>query len=100
MATIACADAITGAAPERADPTTNRIETLDFVRGCALFGILLMNITAFGIAPLEVHGGHHVLAGCVGGFGRQQGGQGCDGHAAHDALGVRGATLENIRAGE
>jgi uncharacterized protein len=49
LATIATADATTGPAPERAGPNSNRIETLDFVRGCALFGILLMNITGFGM---------------------------------------------------
>lgn len=32
-----------------AAPAVNRIEALDFVRGVALFGILLMNITAFGL---------------------------------------------------
>lgn len=30
-------------------PTANRIVGLDFVRGAALFGILLMNITGFGL---------------------------------------------------
>jgi uncharacterized protein len=33
----------------RAAPAAKRIETLDFVRGVALFGILLMNITGFGL---------------------------------------------------
>ena len=33
-----------------AEPNTDRIETLDFLRGCALFGILLMNITGMGLA--------------------------------------------------
>ena len=33
-----------------ASPTTDRIEALDFMRGCVLFGILLMNITAMGLA--------------------------------------------------
>lgn len=33
----------------RAGPTTDRIVPLDFVRGAALFGILLMNITGFGL---------------------------------------------------
>ena len=32
-----------------AGPTASRIVTLDFVRGVALFGILLMNITGFGL---------------------------------------------------
>lgn len=34
---------------EDARPTTDRIEALDFVRGVALFGILLMNITGAGL---------------------------------------------------
>jgi len=38
---------VTAAAPVSA---AERIATLDFVRGCALFGILLMNITAFGLS--------------------------------------------------
>lgn len=33
----------------RAAPASQRIEALDFVRGIALFGILLLNITAFGL---------------------------------------------------
>ncbi len=33
----------------RTGPTTDRIVPLDFVRGAALFGILLMNITGFGL---------------------------------------------------
>ncbi|MGE0178912.1 MAG: DUF418 domain-containing protein [Sphingomonas sp.] len=39
------------APPERSvvAPTGERIEVLDFVRGVALFGILLLNITAFGL---------------------------------------------------
>ncbi|WP_129790841.1 DUF418 domain-containing protein [Sphingosinicella sp. CPCC 101087] len=37
-------------APERPGPTTRRIEALDVVRGVALFGILLVNITGFGLA--------------------------------------------------
>ncbi len=36
-------------AQEEAAPTAQRIEALDFVRGIALFGILLMNITGFGL---------------------------------------------------
>lgn len=32
-----------------ATPAAERIEALDFVRGAALFGILLLNITAFGL---------------------------------------------------
>jgi uncharacterized protein len=32
-------------------PTANRLESLDFVRGCALFGILLMNINGMGLGP-------------------------------------------------
>jgi uncharacterized protein len=34
-----------------AAPTAERIEALDFVRGCALFGILLMNIVGMGLGP-------------------------------------------------
>jgi uncharacterized protein len=33
-----------------AGPNSARIEALDFVRGCALFGILLMNIVGMGLA--------------------------------------------------
>lgn len=36
-------------APPVAAPAAQRIEALDFVRGVALFGILLMNITGFGL---------------------------------------------------
>jgi len=32
-------------------PTSRRIESLDFIRGCALFGILLMNIVGMGLGP-------------------------------------------------
>ena len=32
-------------------PTSQRLESLDFVRGCALFGILLMNIVGVGLGP-------------------------------------------------
>lgn len=32
-------------------PASLRIESLDFIRGCALFGILLMNIVAMGLGP-------------------------------------------------
>lgn len=52
MATIASAAAnheIAASEGGAAVPSTRRIETLDFVRGVALFGILLMNITAFGL---------------------------------------------------
>lgn len=34
-----------------AAPTSSRIESLDFVRGVALFGILLMNIVGMGLGP-------------------------------------------------
>ena len=34
-----------------AAPTARRIESLDFIRGCALFGILLMNIVGMGLGP-------------------------------------------------
>ena len=36
---------------ERATPVSTRIESLDFVRGCALFGILLMNVVGMGLSP-------------------------------------------------
>jgi uncharacterized protein len=51
MATIAAgADAGIPAAAERGPaPAARRIEALDFVRGVALCGILLMNITGFGL---------------------------------------------------
>lgn len=32
-------------------PTSRRIESLDFIRGCALFGILIMNIVGMGLGP-------------------------------------------------
>ena len=32
-------------------PAAKRLESLDFVRGCALFGILLMNINGMGLGP-------------------------------------------------
>ncbi|HEX6218641.1 MAG TPA: DUF418 domain-containing protein [Sphingomicrobium sp.] len=32
-------------------PRARRIESLDFIRGCALFGILLMNIVGMGLGP-------------------------------------------------
>lgn len=34
-----------------AAPASRRIESLDFLRGCALFGILLMNIVGMGLGP-------------------------------------------------
>lgn len=34
-----------------AAPTGKRLESLDFIRGCALFGILLMNIVGMGLGP-------------------------------------------------
>jgi uncharacterized protein len=50
MASIAVSDErAPPAVPDRAAPAAMRIEALDFVRGVALFGILLMNITAFGL---------------------------------------------------
>ena len=55
MATIASTGAgedrtvVLPAAPPPAMPAARRIEALDFVRGVALFGILLMNITGFGL---------------------------------------------------
>ena len=32
-------------------PTGTRLESLDFIRGCALFGILIMNIVGMGLGP-------------------------------------------------
>lgn len=32
-------------------PNAQRIESLDFIRGCALFGILLLNIVGVGLGP-------------------------------------------------
>jgi uncharacterized protein len=52
MATIAAGtdEGIPGATEtEKPAPTERRIEALDFVRGVALCGILLMNITGFGL---------------------------------------------------
>ncbi len=34
-----------------AAPTSSRLESLDFIRGCALFGILIMNIVGMGLGP-------------------------------------------------
>jgi uncharacterized protein len=34
-----------------AAPTGSRLESLDFIRGCALFGILIMNIVGMGMGP-------------------------------------------------
>jgi uncharacterized protein len=34
-----------------AEPTGTRLESLDFIRGCALFGILIMNIVGMGMGP-------------------------------------------------
>ena len=34
-----------------AAPTKERLESLDFIRGCALFGILIMNIVGMGLGP-------------------------------------------------
>ena len=34
-----------------AAPTVARLESLDFIRGCALFGILIMNIVGMGLGP-------------------------------------------------
>ena len=50
MASVATGDDTEiGPLPARASPAARRIEALDFVRGVALFGILLMNITGFGL---------------------------------------------------
>lgn len=50
MATTISFAAKEGAPAGTAGPTVDRIGALDFVRGFALFGILLMNITAFGLS--------------------------------------------------
>jgi uncharacterized protein len=53
MATIADGAAgapCSAAGDAHAAPASQRIETLDFIRGVALCGILLMNITGFGLA--------------------------------------------------
>ena len=44
-----------GTASDGAAPAAKRIEALDFVRGVALFGILLMNITGFGLPDAYVN---------------------------------------------
>jgi uncharacterized protein len=49
MATIAANEDLIAPSPPPAAPAAQRIEALDFVRGIALFGILLMNITGFGL---------------------------------------------------
>ena len=52
MATIAIPEDLVASRPapaDRASSAAQRIEALDFVRGTALFGILLMNITGFGL---------------------------------------------------
>ena len=52
MASIAAGEektVILSGGPAPAAPAAQRIEALDFVRGVALFGILLMNITGFGL---------------------------------------------------
>lgn len=54
MATAASLAPLIGSAQATPDtpktgPTSDRIVALDFVRGAALFGILLMNITGFGL---------------------------------------------------
>ena len=41
--------------PTRAAPAARRIEALDFVRGIALLGILLINITGLGLADAQVN---------------------------------------------
>lgn len=50
MATLAAGDGVLAPADTvSAAPAADRIIALDFVRGVALFGILLMNITGFGL---------------------------------------------------
>ena len=48
-------DKVVATAPSAAAPAAQRIEALDFVRGVALFGILLMNITGFGLPDAYVN---------------------------------------------
>jgi uncharacterized protein len=57
MATMAAIGEPVSAAspPERPVPTARRIEALDVVRGVALFGILLMNITGFGLPDAYIN---------------------------------------------
>ena len=57
MATMAVAgeSAPTFSSTGRAAPAARRIEALDVVRGVALFGILLMNITGFGLVDAYVN---------------------------------------------
>jgi len=47
--TVILAGPLPSVPPPAAAPAAQRIEALDFVRGVALFGILLMNITGFGL---------------------------------------------------
>ena len=51
MATVTASEQsfVKSTLPDRAAPAARRIEALDVVRGVALFGILLMNITGFGL---------------------------------------------------
>src|SRR5689334_25018678 len=51
MATVTAptGEVVSAAETGRAAPAGRRIEALDFVRGVALCGILLMNITGFGL---------------------------------------------------
>lgn len=57
MATITAAgeDGAIATGDEGAAPAKRRIEALDFVRGVALCGILLMNITGFGLPDAYVN---------------------------------------------
>lgn len=56
MATLAgTADEVQAVAASGPAPAARRIEALDFVRGVALCGILLMNITAFGLPDAYVN---------------------------------------------
>lgn len=57
MATVASGaePPVAGAAGQGPAPTAERIEALDFVRGIALCGILLMNITGFGLPDAYVN---------------------------------------------
>ncbi len=46
---------IAAAPPSRGAPAARRIEALDFVRGVALLGILLINIIGFGLADAQTN---------------------------------------------
>ncbi|MBX3562479.1 MAG: DUF418 domain-containing protein [Sphingomonas sp.] len=60
MASVIAADGVEAtripvAPTSRAAPAARRIEALDFVRGVALLGILLINIVGFGLADAQLN---------------------------------------------